>query len=141
MILHLSDRHIGHVYRVTAQLEVNGEERDRLRLLVPKALREPLRDLDSIPGLAAYLTTDSQPQKVDLSLTPVTLDDLLEGVILESNDLWKTQQVGAMLEFLLNRAIRTLRRKASSEKPQDQPDFLTLKVSKTYGDPHFSPPL
>jgi len=141
LILHLADRHIGHAYRIAARLEVNREERDRLGSLAPKALREPLRELDSIPGVAAYLITDSQSQKVDLSLTPVTLNDLLEGIILESNDPWKTQQVGAMLEFLLNRTIRKLRRKASSEESHKQPDFFTLKVSKTYGDSHFSPPL
>ena len=141
MILHLADRHIGYVYRIAARLEVNREERDRLGSLAPMALREPLRDLDCISGVAAYLITDSQLHKVDLSLTPVTLNDLLEGIILESNDPWKTQQIGAMLEFLLNRAIRKLRRKVPSEESQKQPDFFTLKVSKTYGDSHFSPPL
>ena len=132
MILHISDRHVGRMFRITANLEMETGDLEKISPAFQEAMREPLGDLVGTTGIAAYKEGCAGLQKVDLSRTPITLEDLTAGLVLETDDPWKIQQATAMLEFMLNKAARKLHKERLKERVSHPADRFKLKVSKSY---------
>jgi len=132
VILHISDRHVGRMFRITANLEMETGDLEKISPAFHEAMREPLKDLASTTGIAAYKEGCTGLHEVDLSRSPITLEDLTAGLALESDDPWKIQQATVMLEFMLNKAARKLHKEWLKDRVSQPPDRFRLKVSKSY---------
>lgn len=131
MILHISDRHIGHLYRIATRLETDRAEMDRLRGIAPDALQEPSKALDGVSGVGVYVPAGWGLHKVDLTATSVTLGDLAKRGRPGIQCPLENPAGHCDARIPTQPAIGRLRKKARLDSAQKQTD-LPLKATRAY---------
>jgi len=86
VILHISDRYAGQMFRITANVEMESGDLEKISPAFQEAMREPLGELVRTTGIAACKEGCKGLQKVDLSRTPISLEDLTARLVLETDD-------------------------------------------------------